>query len=738
LNTEKIFKLPLYYCVIIAITAVFFPLFDFASCSGESNIIPVIKEEAQWLAVGQGGGGALVDVVTHPTDSNIVWVVTDLTGIFKSTDSGVTFTCKSGPVEREELLFEWMRSVSHELVYDLSDPSIMYWAMDGGIYTTPGLYKSTDGGESWFKIPGSPDLAPGAIVVDNNGIIYGVKHKKFYISTDKGETWQRKADVPTWYGGDDYYWRRRDRIFIYTTLDNTVIIGDRYKDTGIFYTTDRGDSWTQSLKGKEIMDVACSPIVPGLIMALEQDGTIFRSVDDGKNFETIKRISNSHYVWGQWPAYYGGIAINSVNHVMAIGRRELGISTDGGITFSVFNEAQLTWDTGGNPFPSRQDRDCLFKCTKLSAAPFSDNWYTVDGHIVKMSKDNGASWIGRFKGINILCVYTPPVVDKTNPDVIHVGNGDNGHLYSTDGGITWKTSETTYRNIDGLAQDPNNPGIWYKMYGRNSLSGQVFKSEDGGVNWQKIGGIPMPGFRGRSENDPSFYNGWIGWLAVDPTNSKRIYATHRASDGLYLSEDGGRRFRRVLELVRPWQLEVTARGTVFICTWDSKGLYRSTDHGNSFEKINELMVHDFTVHPGNDDIIYANAGSFTHAWASARIRSKYERNRDHENEGRGKLYKTIDGGKRWTMLGAYDGFALYIEPNYPNVMLMSTRDGGQGIMRSNNSGENWISIHGSHNNYHPRGFVYGGIPGRVYSWNHNMERVDNIHIDSLFVPEARE
>jgi photosystem II stability/assembly factor-like uncharacterized protein len=720
------------YLATVTMIAVLFLSLGEVSCSSETGIENDANIEAKWQALGQGGGGALVDVVSHPIDSNIVWVLTDLTGIFKSTDGGVTYKCKSGPVEREELLFEWMRGVGHELVYDLSDPNIMYWAMDGGIYTTPGLYKSTDGGESWFKIPGSPDLAPAAVVVDYNGVIYGVKHKKMFVSMDKGETWQRKPDVPTYYCNDDYYWRRRDRIFIYVTKDNKVIIGDRRQGAGIFYTEDMGESWTQTLKGEEIMDVACSPVTPGLIMALEQDGRIFRSTDSGRSFKTVQEISNSHYTWGQWPAYYGGIAINKKDYVMAVGRWEVGMSTDAGLTFTVINNEQVLWDTGGNPFPSRQDKDGLFKCTKLTGSAHSSKWYTVDGHIVKQSQDNGASWIGRHQGIDILCIYTPPVVDITDPDVIHVGNGDNGHLYSIDGGVIWNTSETTYRNIDGLDQDPNNPEVLYKMYGRNTRSGVVYKSKDRGMNWEEMGGIRMPGFKGRSENDPSFYQGWIGWLAVDPSNSQRIFATHRASDGLYMSEDGGGNFSRVLELLRPWQLEVTANGTVFICTWDSKGLYRSTDHGKSFQMIHEGMVHDFAVHPNNDDIVYANAGSFNHAWASARVRSKYERNRDHGNEGKGKLYKTVDGGENWTMLGAYDGFALYIEPNYPKVMLMSTRDGGQGIMRSANGGEAWISIHDSHNNYHPRGFVYGGIPGRVYSWNHNMERLDNIHMDSLF------
>ena len=724
----------------------FFMFMGFLLAAGQKSIFADNRQgdsnlASGWRAVGQGGGGVIVDVICHPTDPNIVWVETDLTGIFKSIDGGVTYRRMSGPIEREEQLFEWMRGMDHELAYDLSDPDIMYWAMDGGIYTTPGVYKSVDGGETWFKLPGSPDLAPGAIVVDYNGVVYGIKHKKLWVSTDKGETWQRKPDVPTFYEGDDYDWRRRQRIFIYVAGDNKVIIGDRYEGTGIFYTQDKGETWTQALEGKTIMDVACSPATPGLIMALEQDGRIFRSTDGGATFEMVQKIKHSYYKWGKWPPFYGGIAINSLDHVMAIGRWQMALSTDGGATFKVVEEDQPKWDPGDYIFPNRATNSNLFKCNKLTASPVAGRWYFVDGHLVKVSEDDGASWVGRCKGIDILCVYTPPVVDRTNPDVIHVGAGDNGHYYTTDGGESWKTSETGMRNVDGLDQDPNNPKIWYKMYGRGRESGSVLKSTDGGVTWEKIGRVPMPGFKGRSENDPSFYAGWIGRLRVDPTNSQRIYATHRASDGLYLSEDGGRHFKRVLKLLRPWQLEVTERGTVFICTWDSKGLYRSTDHGQSFQMIHDGMVNDYAVHPKNDDIIYINVGSFRHAWATARVLPKYERNRRFKkDEGKGRLYKTTDGGAAWRLLGAYDGFALYIEPNYSNIMLMSTRDGGQGIMRSIDAGETWTSIHDSHDNYHPRGFVYGGVPGRVYSWNHNLARIDDIHLDAdgnLLVPGKR-
>jgi photosystem II stability/assembly factor-like uncharacterized protein len=701
--------------------------------SAGSAGMTVVESDAEgymdWTTLGQGGGGNIVDVVCHPTDPDILWVVTDLTGLFRSMNGGETWDRISGPVEREELLFEWMRGMDEELAYDLSDPTIIYWAMDGGIYTTPGLYKSTNGGDTWFKIPGSPDLAPGSIVVDYNGVIYGIKHKNLYVSTDKGVTWETKPDVPTYYCDNGYDWRRSFRIFIYTTKDNKIFIGDRRKETGIFYSVDMGDTWTNVLKGEEIMDIACSPTTPGLVMAFEQDGRIFRSTDGGENFNTVETVEHSYYKWGTWPAFYGGIAINKDDHVMAIGRYGLGISVDSGLTFSEYEEKDCKWDPSDYIFPNRQTNERLFKCNKMAASPASGKWYFVDGHIVKYSRDNGLSWKAQCKGIDILCVYTPPVIDITNPNVIHVGAGDNGHYYTTDLGSTWKTSESRMQNVDGLAQDPNNPSVFYKMYGRKQDSGAIHKSTDGGITWKKLTNIPVPGFRGRSEWNSSFYSGWIGKLCIDPTDSQRIFASHRAMDGVYMSKDGGRNFNRILQIDQPWQLEVTKRGTIFVCTWDSVGLFRSTDHGSSFEKIDDGMVHDFAVHPNNDDIIYANAGSFSHAWATARVLPNYELNRSHKDETNGKLYKTTDGGKTWQLLGAYDGFALYIEPNFPNVMLMSTRDGGQGIMRSTDSGNTWVSIHNSHDNYHPRGFVYGGVPGRVYTWNHNLARIDNIHVN---------
>ncbi len=477
------------------------------------------------------------------------------------------------------------------------------------------------------------------------------------------------------------------------------------------------------------MDVACSPTTPGLVMALEQDGRIFRSDDGCKSFKLVKTIKSSYFQWNTRPVFYGGIAINKDNYVMAVGRYEMAVSKDAGLHFTVYKENQVKWNPGDYIFPNRQTNMGLFKCNRLAASPAAGRWYSTGGEIIKRSDDNGKSWSGFCNGIDILCVYTPPVVDETNSNVIHVGAGDNGHYYTTDGGKTWHSTETEMATVIGLAQDPNNPNIYYKMYRIHPDKAVIYKSFDKGMTWKEMSAIPA-NFN-YSEKDSTFYNKFLGAMSVDPTNSDRIYACARATDGLYKSEDGGKSFQRVLKLDHPWELEVTKKGTVFICSWDAKGLFRSTDQGKSFVEIHKGWVNDFAVHPKDANIIYINVGSFYNAWASARVLPTYEKHRYHGKPGKGKLYKTIDGGKHWKLLGSFDGFAFYIAPNFPNIMLMSTREGGKGIVRSTDAGLTWKSIQNSHANYHPCGFVYGGVPGRVYSWNHNLERIDNIQVDEF-------
>jgi photosystem II stability/assembly factor-like uncharacterized protein len=133
--------------------------------------------------------------------------------------------------------------------------------------------------------------------------------------------------------------------------------------------------------------------------------------------------------------------------------------------------------------------------------------------------------------------------DPVNPDIVYVGtvpgsnkgrvykSGDSGeHLRLISGrGWTW---------LGALASDPERPGTLYAGTGN-----AVYKTTDGGQTWRAFnqGLLPPPGIN-RGE-------GWVDWLAVDPTNSNVLYE-HDYANTIRKSVDGGKTWKTVLSLWR--------------------------------------------------------------------------------------------------------------------------------------------------------------------------------------------
>jgi hypothetical protein len=61
-------------------------------------------------------------------------------------------------------------------------------------------------------------------------------------------------------------------------------------------------------------------------------------------------------------------------------------------------------------------------------------------------------------------------------------------------------------------------------------------------------------------------------------------------------------------------------------------------------------------------------------------------------------------------------------------MLMSTLQGGKGILRSTDGGNTWAEFHRDALSYTARGFTYGGTPGTVlYHMFGNMVRTEKLY-----------
>jgi len=253
---------------------------------------------------------------------------------------------------------------------------------------------------------------------------------------------------------------------------------------------------------------------------------------------------------------------------------------------------------------------------------------TSHGDGVYKSTDAGKTWthIGLKKAGQISRIEVNP----DNADVAFVAvQGDiwgpskeRGIFRTTDGGASWQhvlqVNEDT--GASDLSMDPTNPRILYAAmwhHGRKPWfiksggeGGGIYKSTDGGDNWEKLGG-GLPDLVGK-----------IG-VDVSASNPQRVYAIIESEPelgGLYRSDDAGKSWElinghRVLHTRAWYYIHIKAdpvdEDTVWIM---NVPLMKSVDGGENWEKIDGPHGdhHDLWINPNdNRNIINGNDGGAT-------------------------------------------------------------------------------------------------------------------------------
>jgi photosystem II stability/assembly factor-like uncharacterized protein len=160
-----------------------------------------------WKNIGLKDGRHIIRIVIHPKNPDIVWVAVmghlfgpnDERGVFKTTDGGKTW---------KKTLFVNNQTGASDLVMEPGNPNVFYagtWRLIRTPYSLEsggdgsGLWKSTDGGETWKNISTSKGLPKGvwgivgvAVAPSNTDKIYTILENKdggLYMSNDGGETW---------------------------------------------------------------------------------------------------------------------------------------------------------------------------------------------------------------------------------------------------------------------------------------------------------------------------------------------------------------------------------------------------------------------------------------------------------------------------------------------------------------------------------------------------------------------
>ena len=291
-------------------------------------------------------------------------------------------------------------------------------------------------------------------------------------------------------------------------------------------------------------------------------------------------------------------------------------------------------------------------------------------------------------------------VAPSNPDVIYVGSGEglrrpdlstgDGIYKSVDAGKTWQhLGLRDGQQISALIVDPHDSNRVFAAvlghpYGPNPERG-VFRSLDGGANWEKV--------LYRDEN-----TGAVD-LAFDPANPQTIYAVMWASrrppwttggaytiagGGLFKSADGGSHWQPLTDglpsaaqgLGRIGLGVAPSDGDRIYALVDAKekaGLYVSNDAGQSWKLVND------------DDRLWGRGDDF----AGVRVDPKEKTRLYIANIS---TYLSVNGGQDFKAIkgapGGDDYHTVWINPENPQIIALGV---DQGATISVNGGQTWSS-----------------------------------------------
>ena len=534
-----------------------------------------------------------------PSDSNIIYAGTgeaDIRaslssgdGVYKSTDAGKTW---------RNIGLRDSKQIARILVHP-KHPNVVYVAALGHAYgpnEERGVFRSTDGGQSWRKVLyKGPDIGAADLAFDpdNPQVLYATLWQarrstwsqyaplegpggSLYKSTDGGDHWSQI----TGHGLPEGGWRRSGVAVARGTSGRRVyVVIDSKSATGLFRSDDSGQTWTHTSADPRIDSrawyfsmVAVDPNNPDTVYL--PNVAIYRSTDGGKTFTVLKGAPGGddyHYLW-----------IDPTNAARMIQASDQGvsISVDRGVTWSSwYNQptAQLYHVATDNQFPynvyaSQQDSGTVSLPSR-----------TDHGEITEYDRRSVG---GAESG------YIVP--DPQDPNILYVSN-TYGTLTRFDKRTAqsqiitpWPApafgvdiSQRKYR-FPWTAPMASSPADGALYYG----SQYVMKSSDGGLTWQEISpdltGADKTGLTGEVTVENAKLRGYgvVYSIAPSPLAAGEVWAGSDTGS-IHLSRDGG----------KSWQ-NVTPPG---LTDW-SKITHVETSHfkdGTAFAAIDRHRLDDY-------------------------------------------------------------------------------------------------------------------------------------------------
>ena len=552
-----------------------------------------------------------VAVVGHPYGPNVE------RGVFRSLDGGETW---------KKVLYKDENTGAIDLAFDPSNPQILYadmWASrrppwtTGNSYDGPGsgLYKSTDGGETWRTLTkGLPTWADRlgriglGVAPSDPAVVYALVDAPtlggLYRSNDAGESWKRiNSDTRLWGRGSDFACVRVD-----PKDKNTVYIAN----VSTYRSTDGGNSFT-AIKGAPGGDdyhtVWINPENPQIIaLAVDQGATI--SVNGGQTWSS----------WYNQPTaqFYHVITDNQFPYWVYGGQQESGSvgtanrSDTGEITFRDWYPVGV--EEYGYVAPDPLDPNLIYggKVTRFNRT--TSQTQDVSPVVLRTGQY-------RFNRTQ------PLIFSPVNPHILYFGS--NVLFKTTDGGNSWQIISP-----DLTREDPGVPlnlgvfvesdeakgkhrGVIYSLapspkdvnlIWAGTDDGVVQVTRDGGKHWQNVTPPELTPWSKLAQMDASHFDTSTAYAAV---NRFRLDDLHPY---IYRTHDGGRSWQKIIsglpddEPVNTVREDPERKGLLFAGT--ERTVYVSFDDGDHWQPLQlnlpATSIRDLVIH--HDDVVVGTHG----------------------------------------------------------------------------------------------------------------------------------
>jgi photosystem II stability/assembly factor-like uncharacterized protein len=606
--------------------------------------------------------GRVVGFAVHPKDRAHYFVAVACGGVWKTTNSGTTWT----PVFDNEGSY----SIGC-VVMDPKNPNVV-WVGTGennsqrSVGYGDGVYKSTDGGKTWANVGLKGSEHIGKIVIDPRdsdtvyvaaqGPLWGPGGDRgLFKTTDGGKTWNKVLSISDNTGVTDLVMDRRNPDLLlaasYQRRRHVWTLINGGPESALYRSTDAGKSWTKvrsGLPAEEMgrIGLAMAPTDPDMIYAIveaaDKKGGIFRSTDRGVTWEKRNPFDSQ-------AQYYSHLVVDPANKERIY-------------AMNVFVQVS---DDGGRTLRPLSMRSVHVDCHTLWIDPANPSYYLLgcDGGIYE-SHDRAGNW--HFKSNLPITQFYDVTCDESGPFYhVYGGTQDNNTL----GG------PARTRNVHGASN-----GDWFVLLGGDGFQCRVDPKDPNIVYAEAQYGVLNRYDRRTGQRvyiqpqagagEPPLRWNWDSPLMISPHSNTRLYF---AANRVFRSDDRGDSWKPVSgDLTRQLERDkLPVMGKI----WgpDAVSKHVSTSFYGNIIALSESPKQEGLIYAGTDD---------------------------------GLIQVTEDGGKNWRKIDKFPGVpdrtyvtrvvasAHAAQTVYVSFDNHKNADFAPYLLKSADAGRTWTSIAG--------------------------------------------